>query len=83
MFKKKIKKKFLNYKFFKRFFDFTFCMFPNNIFIPIFILIAFFIKASSRGPVFLFKGELVKIKKNFLAISFEQCIQKLNLCCKK
>ena len=40
--------KFLNYKFFKRLCDFTFACFLIILFIPIFLLIAFLIKASSR-----------------------------------
>ena len=68
--KKNFSKKFLNYKFFKRFFDFTLACILILFFIPIFILIAFFIKASSRGPVLFIQRRIGKNKKEFSCYKF-------------
>ena len=70
IFKNKITRKFLNYKFFKRLFDFTFGCFLIVSFIPIFILVAFFIKASSRGPVLFMQRRIGKNKKEFSCYKF-------------
>ena len=68
--KKRFSKKFLNYKFFKRFFDFTLACILIIFFIPIFILITFFIKASSRGPVLFIQRRIGKDKKEFSCYKF-------------
>ena len=68
--KKIFLKKFLNYKFFKRFFDFTLACILIIFFIPIFILITFFIKASSRGPVLFIQRRIGKNKKEFSCYKF-------------
>ena len=68
--KKTFSKKFLNYKFFKRFFDFTLACILIIFFIPIFILITFFIKASSRGPVLFIQRRIGKNKKEFSCYKF-------------
>ena len=68
--KKKFSKKFLNYKFFKRFFDFTLACLLIIFFIPIFIIVVFFIKASSRGPVLFVQRRIGKDKKEFSCYKF-------------
>ena len=68
--KKIFKNIFLNYKFFKRFFDFTLACILIIFFIPIFILIAFFIKASSRGPILFVQKRIGKNKKEFSCYKF-------------
>ncbi len=68
--KKKITKYFLNYKFFKRFFDFTFACFLLVFFIPIFLLVALLIKAGSRGPVFYIQRRIGKNNKEFSCYKF-------------
>ena len=62
--------KFLNYKFFKRLCDFTFACFLIILFIPIFLLIAFLIKASSRGPILFIQRRIGKNKKEFSCYKF-------------
>ena len=62
--------KFLNYKFFKRLCDFTFSCFLIILFIPIFLLIAFLIKASSRGPILFIQRRIGKNKKEFSCYKF-------------
>ncbi len=68
--KKITKKNLFNYKIFKRLFDFTFACVLIVFFIPIFLLIAFFIKASSRGPVFFIQRRIGKNKKEFSCYKF-------------
>ena len=68
--KKNFSKKFLNYKFFKRFFDFCLACILIIFLIPIFILITFFIKASSRGPVLFIQRRIGKNKKEFSCYKF-------------
>ena len=63
-------KKFLTYKFFKRFCDFTLASFLVIILIPIFVLIACIIKANSRGPVFFKQRRVGKNKKPFSCFKF-------------
>ena len=63
-------KKFLNYKFFKRLCDFTLASFLVVILIPIFVLIAFIIKANSRGPIFFKQRRVGKNKKPFSCFKF-------------
>jgi len=62
--------KFLNYKFFKRLCDFTFSCFLIILFIPIFLIIAFLIKASSRGPILFIQRRIGKNKKEFSCYKF-------------
>ncbi len=69
-FKKKITKYFLNYKFFKRFCDFTLASLLVVLFIPIFLIIAFLIKAISRGPILFIKIIICKNKKRFSCYKF-------------
>ena len=63
-------KKILNYKFFKRFSDFTLASVLVIILIPIFVLIACIIKANSRGPVFFKQRRVGKNKKPFSCFKF-------------
>ena len=65
LFKKKINKNFYEYKFFKRLCDFSLACLLLILFIPIFLLIAFLIKASSRGPIFFIQKRIGKNKKEF------------------
>ena len=67
---KKINKYFFNYKFFKRLCDFTLACLLIVLFIPIFILIAFLIKASSRGPILFIQRRIGKNKKEFSCFKF-------------
>ncbi len=67
---KKIIKYFLNYKFFKRLCDFTLASFLVVLFIPIFLIIAFLIKASSRGPILFIQSRIGKNKKIFSCYKF-------------
>ncbi len=69
-FKKKITKYFFNYKFFKRFCDFTLASLLVILFIPIFFIIAFLIKASSRGPILFIQSRIGKNKKRFSCYKF-------------
>ena len=69
-FKKKIFNHFFDYKFFKRLCDFILACFLIILFIPIFILIAFLIKASSRGPIFFVQRRIGKNKKEFSCYKF-------------
>ena len=62
--------KFLNFKFFKRLCDFTFSCFLIILFIPIFLIIAFLIKASSRGPILFIQRRIGKNKKEFSCYKF-------------
>ena len=68
--KNKIIKSFINYKNFKRLFDFILACLLIIFFIPIFILIAFFIKASSKGPVLFIQRRIGKNKKEFSCYKF-------------
>ena len=68
--KKKIIKYIFDYKFFKRLCDFTFAFSLIVLFIPIFILVAFFIKASSRGPILFVQRRIGKDKKEFSCYKF-------------
>jgi len=63
-------KKLLSYKFFKRLCDFTLASFLVVILIPIFVLIAFIIKANSRGPIFFKQRRIGKNKKPFSCFKF-------------
>ncbi len=69
-FKKKITKNLFNYKFFKRLCDFNLAILLVILFIPIFLLIAFLIKASSRGPVLFIQRRIGKDKKEFSCYKF-------------
>ena len=69
-FKKKIIKNFFNYKFFKRLCDFTLATLLVVLFIPIFLLIAFLIKAGSRGPILFIQRRIGKDKKEFSCYKF-------------
>ena len=62
--------KIINYKNFKRFCDFILASFLVIIFIPIFILLALVIKASSRGPVLYKQKRIGKNKKLFSCYKF-------------
>ena len=68
--KKKITKYFFNYKFFKRLCDFTFASLLIILLIPIFLLIAFLIKSSSRGPILFIQRRIGKNKKEFSCFKF-------------
>ena len=63
-------KKLSSYKFFKRLCDFTLASFLVVILIPIFVLIAFIIKANSRGPIFFKQRRVGKNKKPFSCFKF-------------
>ena len=63
-------KKLSSYKFFKRLCDFTLASFLVVILIPIFVLIAFIIKANSRGPIFFKQRRIGKNKKPFSCFKF-------------
>ena len=69
-FKKKFKSYFLNYKFLKRLFDFTLACFLIIFFIPIFLLVALLIKASSRGPILFIQRRIGKNRKEFSCYKF-------------
>ncbi len=69
-FKNKITKFLLNYKFLKRLCDFTFAFLAIILFFPIFIIIAFLIKANSRGPIFFIQRRIGKNKKEFSCYKF-------------
>lgn len=68
--KNKLTSKFLNYKFFKRLCDFSFACLLIILFIPIFIFVAFLIKASSRGPILFIQRRIGKNKKVFSCYKF-------------
>ena len=68
--KKKITKFLLNYKFLKRLCDFTLACLVIILFIPIFLIIAFLIKASSRGPILFIQRRIGKNKKEFSCYKF-------------
>ena len=69
-FKKKITRYIFDYKFFKRLCDFTLACFLIILFFPIFLLVAFLIKASSRGPIFFIQRRIGKNKKEFSCYKF-------------
>ena len=69
-FKNKITKFLLNYKFLKRLCDFTLAFLAIILFFPIFIIIAFLIKANSRGPIFFIQRRIGKNKKEFSCYKF-------------
>ena len=69
-FKKKITKNLFNYKFFKRLCDFNLAILLVILFIPIFLLIAFLIKSSSRGPILFIQRRIGKNKKEFSCFKF-------------
>ena len=60
----------MNYKFFKRLCDFTLACLVIILFIPIFLIIAFLIKASSRGPILFIQRRIGKNKKEFSCYKF-------------
>ena len=68
--KKKIIKYIFDYKFFKRLCDFTLACLLIVLFIPIFLLVAFLIKASSRGPILFIQRRVGKNKKEFSCYKF-------------
>ena len=68
--KKKITKNLFNYEFLKRLCDFTLACLLIVLFIPLFLLIAFLIKASSRGPIFFIQRRIGKNKKVFSCYKF-------------
>ena len=70
IFKKQNIKKFLNYKFFKRLCDFTLACLLLVFFIPIFLFVAFLIKASSRGPILFIQRRIGKNKREFSCYKF-------------
>ncbi len=69
-FKKKKNNYLFSYKFFKRLCDFTFGSLLIVLFFPIFLVIAFLIKSSSRGPIFFIQRRIGKNKKEFSCYKF-------------
>ena len=63
-------RKFLTYKLIKRLVDFIFASFLIIFLVPIFILIAIAIKASSRGPILFKQKRIGKNKKQFSCYKF-------------
>ena len=69
--KKLIKKRNLKfYKLFKTILDFLFSIFFLIAFLPIFIIISFLIKLSSRGPIFFLQERIGKNNIPFKCIKF-------------
>ncbi len=64
------KKTFSFYKFFKKIFDSLFSLFFLIISLPLFILISFFIKLSSSGPIFYLQERIGKNNIPFKCIKF-------------
>ena len=58
------------YKLVKRLFDILFSLFILVAFLPLFMIIAFFIKLSSSGPIFFFQERIGKNHKPFKCIKF-------------
>lgn len=58
------------YLFIKRIFDFFFSMFLIVLTLPLFMLLGFLVKITSKGPVFFIQWRVGKNKKPFRIVKF-------------